>query len=204
MPSHAAKIVKHIHRLVKHIHRFFIPEYSYKIKIKKRFKTFNVKAHIQRRSITDKNLKKNYRYDKKLRAFKKRKKLLYCLYFYVLKSESEVLFTNAKYQITKSERYAVNKAISNTDISFFLTDNNVLRYDILYLKKYYSIKPYVKIWNATRYNRYSVDEGEDEYSEFIEYLKRKYGMKPVKLAHQYDYALKEMFKQAMSSRAGLR
>lgn len=188
------------------IHRFYVPSYTYKVKSGRHTKTFKIKAHIQKRKVTLRTLKKNYRYDKKLRAYRKRKRMLYCLYFFTLRMESDVFFTNAKYQITSSERYALHKALTNPEISFFLTADNVTLYSILYLKKYYTIKPYVKIWNAERYNVFSSDTGEYEYDVFIHYLDKKYGIKEVRLPAKYKEALRSMFNTGFESsrQSGLR
>lgn len=188
-------------------HRFYVPSYSYKVKVKNRFRVVKVSAHVQRRKITNKNLKKNYRFNKKLRAYLKIRRRLYCLYFFTLKFESGINFTNAKYQITNSKRNAINKAIKNPEITFFLTDRNVIRYDILELNKYTSIAPYLKIWSAERYHTFNSKYGEREYKKFITRIKKKYGLKDVPLPTKYERVFKALTEdtQFMSSRErGLR
>ena len=158
--------------------RVIIKGYSYK----RKGHVIKVKSHIQNYNIKDKT---KYRYNKKTRTYTKKikRKLLYCLYFYALKNESEVYFKNGIYAIAKSLKSKKLKHYIENEGFMFITDHNVMDWHVMVLKRYYTPAPYVKIWQTTRYTLYS-DDYEESYilfNEEMQQYRKQYKMRDFKL-----------------------
>lgn len=160
--------------------KILIRSYSYKVKISARkFRTIKVKEHIQIMRVSPKKLKADYTYNRHKKAYERKLRKLNAVYFIALKYDSETLFKNMLYSISKNKLESIVKnALLRTQFLSFLTNDNVVDYAILSWTRYFKLEPYVKWFNVNHYALYS-DENEF-YDEVDSYIK-KYKMKRVKL-----------------------